>query len=254
MPEVAAAYVTTRDIFGLHAQGQAIEARDHTVDHTVQASVMSELVRLARRASRWLLRNRRHELDPAQAIAEFQPGVAELESALPGLMSGRAADIVKERYQRLVDAHVDSELAQFVASSRHLYAVLGIIQAARDIDATAIEVAELFFMLGEQLELDWFSSLITEAQIDNDWQAQARDAYLEDLEWQQRSLAVGALKHMCEKRDPLLCIERWMAQEEVLLTRWRNMLAELHATPVPDFAMFAVANRELLDLAQSSLH
>jgi glutamate dehydrogenase len=30
------------------------------------------------------------------------------------------------------------------------------------------------------------------------------------------------------------------------------MLAELHATEAPDFSMFAVANRELLDLAQSS--
>jgi glutamate dehydrogenase len=45
-----------------------------------------------------------------------------------------------------------------------------------------------------------------------------------------------------------------MEQEEVLLGRWRNMVAELHSTPAPDFAMFAVANRELLDLAQSSLH
>jgi glutamate dehydrogenase len=35
--------------------------------------------------------------------------------------------------------------------------------------------------------------------------------------------------------------------------RWRQMLAELHASVAPDFAMFAVANRELLDLAQSSM-
>ena len=34
--------------------------------------------------------------------------------------------------------------------------------------------------------------------------------------------------------------------------RWRQMLAELHASTAPDFSMFAVANRELLDLAQSS--
>jgi glutamate dehydrogenase len=30
------------------------------------------------------------------------------------------------------------------------------------------------------------------------------------------------------------------------------MLAELHSSTAPDFSMFAVANRELLDLAQSS--
>ena len=100
----------------------------------------------------------------------------------------------------------------------------------------------------------WFASLITAAKVENEWQAMARDTYLEDLEWQQRSLAVGALKHICEKRDPDLCIQRWMRQEEVLLVRWQTMLTDLHAAPAPDFAMFAVANRELLDLAQSSLH
>ena len=109
-------------------------------------------------------------------------------------------------------------------------------------------------MLGEKLELDWFASLITAAKVENEWQAMARDTYLEDLEWQQRSLTVGALKHICDKRDTSLCIERWMQEEAVLLRRWQTMLTDLHAAPTPDFAMFAVANRELLDLAQSSLH
>jgi glutamate dehydrogenase len=252
--EISAAYVTTRDIFGLEAQWQAIEELDHVADPAVQTALMIELVRLARRGSRWLLRNRRHELDPTQAIAEFQPGVAELESALPGLMSGKAAEVVRATYQQLVDRNVSSELAQFVAGSQHLYAAMGIIEAARDIEATSMEVAELFFMLGERLELDWFASLITATKVDNEWQAMARDTYLEDLEWQQRSLAVGALKHICEKRDTGLCIERWMEQEQLLLGRWQAMLSELHAVATPDFAMFAVANRELLDLAQSSLH
>jgi glutamate dehydrogenase len=131
---------------------------------------------------------------------------------------------------------------------------MGIIGAARDIDCSALEVAELFFRLGEELELDWFAMEIMAAKVENEWQALARDTYLEDLEWQQRSLAVGALRHICEKRDIALCMQRWMDQESVLIGRWRSMLADLHATPVPDFAMFAVANRELLDLAQSSLH
>lgn len=254
IPEIAAAYVTTRDIFGLSDQWQSIEEHDHQVETGAQMAVMSELVRLTRRACRWLLRNRRHELDPAQAIAEFKPGVAELESALPGLITGQAAEVVRERYQRLVDQNVDSELAQFVAGSRHLYAVMGIIEAARDVEASSMEVAELFFMIGEKLELDWFASLITDIKVENEWQGLARDTYLEDLEWQQRSLAVGALKHICEKRDSALCIDRWMQQEQVLIERWQAMLSELHATSAPDFAMFAVANRELLDLAQSSLH
>jgi glutamate dehydrogenase len=254
IPEISRAYITARDIFGLQKQWEAIEALDYEVDSQVQSDIMAELVRLMRRASRWLLRNRRHQLDPAQAIAEFQPGVAELESALPGLLTGSAAEAVRQRYQELAEHNVGSELAQFVAGSQYLYAAMGIIEASRNTDATAMEVAELFFRLGEKLDLDWFAGQITAAKVENEWQALARDTYLEDLEWQQRSLAVGALKHICERRDPKLCIERWMSEESVLIERWKTMLTDLHAVPAPDFAMFAVANRELLDLAQSSLH
>jgi glutamate dehydrogenase len=49
------------------------------------------------------------------------------------------------------------------------------------------------------------------------------------------------------------CLHKWEEQEAPLLGRWRDMLTELHGNNSPDFAMFAVANRELLDLAQSSM-
>ena len=47
-------------------------------------------------------------------------------------------------------------------------------------------------------------------------------------------------------------VRTWEEHEAPLIQRWQEMLTELHATSAPDFAMFAVANRELLDLAQSS--
>jgi glutamate dehydrogenase len=89
--------------------------------------------------------------------------------------------------------------------------------------------------------------------VDNEWQAMAREAYMEDLQWQQCSMAQGVLRLRCEERDVVACIAAWEEQERPLLKRWEDMLSELHTTSSPDFAMFAVANRELLDLAQSSL-
>ncbi len=81
----------------------------------------------------------------------------------------------------------------------------------------------------------------------------ARDTYLEDLEWQQRTLAIGALRHVDANRDLRRCMRALgRLQEALLLQRWHQMLAEFQAVAAPDFAMLAVANRELLDLAQST--
>ncbi|MCY1432410.1 NAD-specific glutamate dehydrogenase [compost metagenome] len=46
----------------------------------------------------------------------------------------------------------------------------------------------------------------------------------------------------------------WTEQHRSLVERWRAMLVELRASVSTDYAMYAVANRELLDLAQSSQH
>ncbi|MNQ12398.1 NAD-specific glutamate dehydrogenase [compost metagenome] len=46
----------------------------------------------------------------------------------------------------------------------------------------------------------------------------------------------------------------WLEQHRRLVDRWRSMLAELRAATGTDYAMYAVANRELMDLAQSAQH
>ncbi|MNG25332.1 NAD-specific glutamate dehydrogenase [compost metagenome] len=43
----------------------------------------------------------------------------------------------------------------------------------------------------------------------------------------------------------------WLDQHRVMVVRWRAMLDELRAAIGTDYAMYAVANRELVDLALS---
>ncbi|MEH6589540.1 MAG: NAD-glutamate dehydrogenase [Halioglobus sp.] len=251
--DVVRAYTTVMAVFGIADFWDQIEALDHLVPATTQMNMMLELVRLVKRAVRWILRNRRHDFTPTSAIAEFAGPFAELRKILRSLLRGKAAEAYEQRRQFYIDGGVPEALAGAVAATDQAYKALGIIQAATETDSPLEDVASLYFMIGEALELDWFSGQITAAKVDNEWQAMARDTYMEDLEWQQRTLATGALKHVCEKRDMESCMQRWAQQELSLIQRWQEMLTELHATDSPDFAMYAVANRELLDLAQSSM-
>lgn len=251
--DIARAYTAVTHIYAVGETWDAIEALDYRVDAGVQQEMIYSLVRLVRRAARWLLRNRRHELSPSTAIAEFSEGVSLLRQALPGLLRGRAAEQYRHLAERYMAAGVDQSLAEHVAAAAQAYTLLGIVQAAGETGADMTAVAELYFDLGERLELDWFSGLILDSKVDNEWQALARDTYLEDLEWQQRTLAVGVLRATEEGGDTESGLAAWSERQGSLLARWQEMITELHTTDSPDFAMFAVANRELLDLAQSSL-
>jgi len=250
--DVARAYTAVIEIYSLRGLWERIEALDNQVPSSVQMEMMLNVVRLVKRATRWLLRNRRRQLAPTQLIPEFKPGLEQLREAFPSMLRGRAAEQHQMLHDHYTEQGVDPDLTREVAGTHQAYTALGIIHAAAETSAPLLEVANLYFFMGERLELDWFASQILASKVDNEWQALARDTYLEDLDWQQRTLAVGALRHMCEDRNLMACMKRWEEQEAPLLERWESMLTDLHATEAPDFAMFAVANRELLDLAQSS--
>ena len=145
-------------------------------------------------------------------------------------------------------------LARFIAGSPHLHSCLAIVEATQTTSQSLRRVAELFCALGEELELHWFGKRVADLGVENHWQALARESALDDLDWQQRALTVAVLEFMEEREDIEPGIQRWTAHYQPLIERWRAVLTELHGGVSSDFAMYAVALRELLNLAQSSSH
>jgi glutamate dehydrogenase len=214
--------------------------------------MMLDIIRQVKAATRWLLRNRRHQMDPVETIAEFSEGLSLFQASLPDLLRGRAAELFVARRDHYIEQGIDAPTASRVAGCQQSPTGLAIVDVAVKTGGDLLEVAGLYYHLGERLELDWFGAQVLNSKIDNEWQAMAREAYLEDLQWQQCTLTKGVMRLRGEGRDILACLTAWEEQEHALLQRWRDMLGELHATSSPDFAMLAVANRELLDLAQST--
>jgi glutamate dehydrogenase len=252
--EIARAYVTAREVFSMREHWQALEALGAEVSGQLQLELMAVEMRMVRRATRWFIRNRRVNLDPAREVDRFQATLAELVAELPQLIVGRVHEEYLAHHRQLTDVGVPETVARRAALANVIYVSLGIIDAAAEIQAPVKKVAELYFVLGQELELDMFSRQVAELHVDNHWQAQARETFRDDLEWQVRKLAVGAMRHLCNKGDVRACIQRWLQQQHALVERWRALLVELHGTQAKDFAVYAVAIRELLDLAQSTQH
>jgi glutamate dehydrogenase len=252
--DVARAYVTAREVFDMHAYWERIEALDDRIDAALQLDMMAVVTRLVRRATRWFIRNRRVHLQPLREVERFRAPIAELYARYPDILTGRVLEDFTARRQALLEARVPDDLATYVATAHFLYPVLSIIDAATELNVPVGKVAEVYMAMSQALELDAFAKQIAELKVENHWQAQARETFRDDLEWQQRKLAVGALGHLCPKGDVHACIQRWLQAQQPLVDRWRALLMELHGTDAKEFAVFAVAIRELLDLAQSTYH
>ena len=251
---IALAWIIARDVFRIDNWWDRIEDLDFHVPAQLQMELMQDLMRLMRRSVRWLLRNRRAELNIQNHMERFADSVWAITSSLPDYLGEQARLAWEKRHQALAEAGLPKELASVVSGTGYLYSSLGIIEAQEATGMPLKTVANLYYELGDRLDLNWFANAIAKLTPVSHWQALARESFREDLEWQQRALTTGVLR-LAEKPDDVpASVDSWLQRHEPMIDRWKSMLAELKGVREPEYAMFSDALRELLDLAQSTMH
>jgi glutamate dehydrogenase len=249
---IARAYIGARDVFDFDHRWKQICALDYRVTPEVQRTMMLDLIRLIRRVTRWLLRSRRRSLNLAVEVPMFSRALKTLFKDWEELLKGEAFSEWQTTKNKLTHEKVDSDLAGFVAAAHHLYAVMGIAESSRQTGEAVKKVANVYFNLGEKLYLHRFSKQMHNFQATNHWQAMARESLQDDLNRQQLAITLGVLSEGKKRRRVEDSIDHWMASHRVMVSRWMNLQAEMSAAKHQDQAVFTVAIRELLDLAQSS--
>lgn len=247
-------YISARDVFSLHQTWADIEALDYQIDSKQQMAVMKNLMRLVRRATHWFVRNRRAMIAPADEVKTLQPAIDVVSSNLQQWLTGDACKQWQKNFKSFKNSGLNEELARRIAGSEFLYSALGIAEVAHLNKVDVETVGEVFFAIGAELKLDWFNQQIAQISVESHWQALAREAFRDDLEWQQRSITESVLKHVAKAKNLKQGIDNWTEQNAGMLVRWHNMVTELQQAESQDFAMFSVATRELFNLAQVSTH
>ena len=248
---IVKAYVAARDVFRMDDLWSQIEDLDYTVTSEIQEYMMSSIMRLVRRASRWFLRNRRREINLQEEVDRFRDRAETINGKLGELLAGEGKQVWEKNYNRLIEGNVPQELAAKIAGANNMFSALSIIEGAEQTNRTAEDVAATYYQVGCNLDLEWFLEQLNNMAVQSHWQALARETYRDDLDWQQRTLTVSIINTLPDG-DIDARMEAWLAQSEPMITRWRKTVAELREGDISDFAVFAVALRELLDLAQAS--
>ncbi len=139
-----------------------------------------------------------------------------------------------------------------IISKRCIYCGISSSKSKNANDGRSVElVSELYFKLGDKLDLHWFLDQITKQPVANHWQALARASFREELDWQQRSITMVALKADSKSKDTDALLDKWFEQSAQPLGRWQHILADFRTSQTHEFAKFSVALRELMLL---SLH
>ncbi|MCP3126939.1 NAD-glutamate dehydrogenase [Shewanella sp. KJ2020] len=243
--DAAICYTMAREVFGLAELTKSITDLNGIVPAVVQGEMLHQLRRNMRRACRWFLRHRNRTWSIEQTVAFFKPVFEQIKANVHLYLVEDEAKGIQSEINALIRENVPQDVATVVANMSTLFSALDIAQIAQAEGKTVALVAETYFKLGARVELHWFLEQISAQPVANHWQALARAAFREELDWQQRALSSVVLRTCSESCDAESVISQWIEINQGLLERWFHMLADFKTSQSHEFAKFSVALREL---------
>ncbi len=239
--DVVRAYTLAREIFGLEPLWDQIDALDLRVPSALQLDLLGQLISMAQRASRWILRLRANGSDMPTLISRYQPAAAELRANLAQWLPEHAQLQWQQASQTLAQSGVVQALAQDLTALEFIFPALDLANLAELTHLTLEQAARTYFALENRLGLADWRAQIKRLPTDSLWQTQARASARDDV----YAIAGQISKMILTKHDT---IDAW-AQEHASQIAHIAQLRQTVASQSADLAPISVALRELRHLA-----
>jgi glutamate dehydrogenase len=244
--EVAKAFTITRETLDARALWSQIDALDGKVPESVQIDALQVIWSIQRYFTRWLLSRPGAIPGIATAVARYHDGFRDIRAG-QGILpdSLRPAYIASLRDWK--EKGLSDELAGQLAALPYLEPCCDIIELARERGLKAVDVARIYFRLGDALSLPWLSTQIGTLPVNARWHAVARGVLHDELAHHQRVLVDQVLTMPGTSPDEK--VTAWVEREDQSLRFTLSMLQELAAQKTLDYPTASVAVQRLSQLA-----
>jgi glutamate dehydrogenase len=251
VPDLTCAWLVARRVFDLAGFWSQVEALDGQVDVATQLALLLEGHKLAERATRWLLYNRRPPFDIAETIDFFSGGVVTVSSGLPKLLTGRDRAGFADRLESFTARGVPAGLAERVAAMVPAYSAFDLVEIAAATGRSVDETAEVYFDLGERLQITRLRDRITALPRDDRWNTMARAALRDDLYAAHAAITRDVLQ-VTGPGSPEERLADWVRRNEPAVQRAGQTLTEIWESDRFTVAMLSVAVRAIRTLVDAS--
>jgi glutamate dehydrogenase len=251
-PDVARAYLVSREVFEMPAFWRAVEALNNKVDAATQIAMLLEGRKLVERGARWLLGNRRPPLDLTTTARFFSEGAQGLLPHLPKLLAGRDLAAFEERRDAFVARGVPADLAESASVMVPAYSTFDLVEIAARTGRPVHDVAEVYFDLADRVQLSRLRERVIALPRDNRWNSMARAALRDDLYAAHATLTRDVLTHSEPGLDPEERLARWAEANSAAVARSRQTISEIWESDTFDLATLSVALRAIRTLVATS--
>ncbi len=247
--EVTRAFTIAREIFRARDFWGRIEALDNKLESNLQIKATLAMWNLLRQATRWVLNQPGHNLDIRVSIERLAPGLEILEKKITRSLTPAEKAHVQERAQPLIEGGMPKALANRAASLHLLYPALDVVETAAQRGAVVLDVATVFFGMGDRLGLKWLRESVETLKVEGRWHANARGNLRDELYSQHRKLAGRALEKFPDAKDPA---DSWIQAHAAEVEKVSLMMKDMQNLPAMDYATVSVAVRSLDQLLKAT--
>ena len=247
--EVTRAFTIAREIFRARDFWSRIEALDNKVASDLQISATLVMWNLLRQATRWVLNQPGLKLDIQASVERLKPGLGVLEKKISRSLSPLEKLQVQEKSEPLIAGGVPKALANRAAGLHLLYPALDVVETAARRKADVLDVASVFFGMGDRLGLKWLRESVETLKVEGRWHANARGNLRDELYSQHRRLAGRALEAFPDAKDPA---EQWILAYADDVENVALMMKDMQNLPLMDYATVSVAVRSLDQLLKAT--
>lgn len=260
LENVVQAYYVTESVFDLRSIWSQIESLDNKMKASAQLALMSDVYRMLRRISLWLLRYYPLSQSIEDSIHVLSLGIGSFLSHVTSTLDDDDTQRYIAEIKKYEAMGAPKALAERLSMLKIAATSPDIILIASETGYTVPEVAKLYFLAGKQF---WFShvrDIIERFNVaKSPWERYLLHALQEDLYNYQTDLIINLLNYQRnagtarkgQTYDISHLIEHWGSTHEQLLNRIGRMFQESHVEINPDLAILTLVTRELKELSGS---
>ncbi len=244
--EVAKAFTITRETLDVRALWSQIDALDGKVPESAQIDALQVIWSMQRTFTRWLLSRSGAIPDIASAIERYHDGFKDIRAG-EGILPASQRPAYEASIRDWKAKGLSNALALQLAALPYLEPCCDIIELARERKLKTLDVAKVYFRLGDALSLPWLAQQIDALAVDGRWHAVARGVLRDELAAQQRTLVAQALSMPGATADAK--VRAWLDRDDQSLRFTLSMLRELSAQKTLDYPTASVAVQRMSQLA-----
>jgi len=243
--DIAKAYVVCVEVFDLYNTWRSLEKLDNVVHEKDRYDSFQAVSGLLERSISWLLRNQPSDFNVSHVIERYKTDTRILGKIISSAIMGQSRRNYLATKRRFVKSRLPAAIAQELVDKTTLASAFDIIEIKSKLFSDTENVAKLFYLLSERLQLHWIRDAISQTIVRTHWNHLAILNLRNDLHANQHNLTELVLQIVGNKCNTSKAIAIWEEQNVEALKRYDSILKEFSAMRTCDFPTISVAVSEV---------